>query len=131
MTYPFPVDAPAQADSGTEIQIQGRFRSRMKSLAPQVKIVAVPNGGKRTAWEKLAASREGLTVGFPDVIVLWDGGCCFMEMKQRTGSLSPAQIDNLNWLARNGFACGVFRSVDTAVAFVKAQGAPFLFELAA
>lgn len=124
----FHVDPPKAADSGTEIQIQTRFRSRMKMLAPEVLLVAIPNGGKRTEWEKLQAAREGMRVGFPDIMAMWRGGTAYLEFKQRSGSPTDAQLANLNWLHDHGFPCGIFRSVDSAVQFIRDQGAPFLFE---
>lgn len=129
-TYPFHVDPAAVADTGDETAIQARFRSRVASQAPGVRLAAVPNGGKRTAWAAMQAKREGLATGFPDLIALWAGGHAFLEFKTRTGPLKPEQIDYLNWLHRNGHACGVFRSANTALAFLRRQGAPFMAEAA-
>jgi hypothetical protein len=129
-SFLFHIDPPSVADAGDEAAIQTRFRSRMRMRAPEVKLVAVPNAGVRTSYEKFQRAREGLVIGFPDLVCLWLGGCAFIEFKQRTGSLSAAQHDNLNWLARAGFACGVFRSVESAMAFLRAQGAPFMAEAA-
>jgi hypothetical protein len=123
--YPFHVDPPAIADSGDEEAIQVRFRARVKMLAAApIRVVATPNAGKRTAWSAMKAKREGLTPGWPDVQVLWAGGRADIEFKARSGSLKPEQIDALNWLHRNDHPCGVFRSVDTAIAFLRRCGAP-------
>lgn len=122
----FHVDPPAVADSGDEIGIQVRFRNRVKNLAPAVRLFAIPNAGKRTAWAAMQAKREGMTSGFPDVGALWDGGGAFLEFKTRTGTLSLEQIAWLNWLHQAGHPCGVFRSAETAIAFLRSQGAPFL-----
>jgi len=127
MKYLFPYDPPSAADSGDEIGIQTRLRSRMRNIAPTVRLVATPNAGKRTAWAAMQAQREGMFKGFPDLKALWDPqGIAFLEIKQRAGSLTTEQISWLNWLHQAGFACGCFRSVDSAVAFLRLQGAPFL-----
>lgn len=132
----FHVDPPSVADSGDEIGIQTRLRSRMKILAPTVRLVAIPNAGKRTAWAAMQAKREGLAKGFVDLQALWEPqaqnerGIAFLEIKDRKGSLTPEQITWLNWLHQAGFPCGCFRSADTAVAFLRDAGAPFMAEAA-
>ena len=126
VTYPFHVDPPSVADAGDEIAIQTRLRSRMKTFAPTVRLVAVPNGMKTTAWSAMKARREGMSSGFSDLIALAPGHIAFLEIKARTGSLSGEQINWLNWLTSAGFACGCFRSVETAIAFLREQGFPFM-----
>lgn len=135
--YPFHCDPRAVADSGDELSIQVRFINRMKMIAPKVRLVATPNGGKRTQWAAMQAKREGMAKGFADLTVLWSNGfagaqpvpgMAFIEFKQRDGVLSDPQISWLNWMTLAGFHCGCFRSVDTAVAFLKNCGAPFLQE---
>lgn len=122
----FHVDPRSVADEGDELAIQSRFRSRMGMLAPKCRVVATPNGGKRTAWEGMKAKREGLAKGFPDVNVYWPGDLCILEFKDKGGSLSGEQTDWLNWLHLAGFKVGVFRSAATAIDFVRQSGAPFL-----
>jgi hypothetical protein len=132
----FHTDPRDVADEGDELSIQAKFIGRMKTLAPTVKIVATPNGGNRTAWEKMRAKREGLVKGWPDVTAYWSNGLdasalpglALLEFKDRKGQPSVEQIEALNWLHRHGFRCGIFRSVDTAVEFLRAAGAPFLIE---
>lgn len=131
----FHIDPPTAADPGSESDIQTRFRSRMRILAPEVRLVAMPNAGKRTAWEAQQRKREGLAKGWPDLGAHWCHGfgrspvphVAWLEFKDRKGSLSIEQHDNLNWLTQAGFPCGVFRSVETAIEFLRQQGAPFLF----
>lgn len=129
--YPFHVDPRAIADPGSELSIQSRFRGRMKMLAPTVRIFAVPNAGRRTQWEALRAKQEGMVAGIPDCVCLWPGGTAWIEFKAKTGTLSKAQEEWLTWLHKAGHICGVFRAPDTAVAFLRAAGAPFLFAEAA
>lgn len=131
MTYLFHVDPPAVADSGDELSIQVRLRSRCKMIAPTMRLVATPNAGKRTAWAALKAQKEGLSRGYPDLNAIWPGpGFAVLEIKDRRGSVDPDQVEWLNFLHRCGIPCGVFRSVDTAVAFLRQAGAPIL-EMAA
>ena len=132
--YLFHCDDRSVADPGDELAIQVRLRSRMRMLAPGVRLVATPNAGKRTAWAAMKAKAEGLSKGFPDLNVIWSNGqgvnavpgIAFLELKDRNGSLSAEQIDWLNFLHQAGFPCGCFRSVDTAIAFLRAAGAPFV-----
>lgn len=129
--YLFHVDPPSVADPGDELAIQVRLRTRMKMVAPEIRLVATPNAGKRTAYATLKAKQEGLSKGFPDLNAFAPGKIAFLELKTRTGSLSGEQIDWLNWLHQAGFPCGCFRSVATAEAFLREQGFPFLFAGAA
>lgn len=130
-TYPFHVDLPSVADPGDELSIQVRLRARCKMLAPTMRLVATPNAGKRTAWAAIKAYKEGLSRGYPDLNVFWPGpGVAVLEIKDRRGTIAPEQIDWLNYLHRCGVPCGVFRSVDSAVAFLRQHGAPFLAEVA-
>lgn len=116
---PFHVDKRNAQETRDEATIQARFRSRMKMIAPQVFLVAVPNAGKRTAWERRARAREGLVPGFPDMLAMFDGRTAALEFKSGVGVLSDQQIDTLNRLAAQDFPVGVFRSEDTAVEWLQ------------
>lgn len=116
---PFHVDRRDASNDNDEASIQALFRSRMRNLAPQVFLVAVPNAGKRTAWERRQRSREGMVPGFPDMLAMFDGRTAALEFKSGTGSLSNVQIDTLNRLASQDFPVGVFRSADTAVEWLR------------
>lgn len=126
MTYQFHTDPPAVADPGDELSIQVRLRARCKMLAPRMRLIAVPNAGKRTAWAAMKAKQEGMAKGFPDLIAIGPDFIAFLELKDRAGSLAPEQIDTLNFLHMAGFPCGCFRSVNTAIAFLIDHGAPFM-----
>jgi hypothetical protein len=122
----FHIDPPAVADAGDELTIQRRLRKSVQQRL-HAKFVAIPNGAARSAWEGLKAHQEGLSAGFPDAIVMWDRGTgpglAFVEVKTKTGSLSEQQHVWLNWLASTGFRVGVFRSVETCIAWLIEQGA--------
>jgi hypothetical protein len=127
VSYIFHYDLPAVADPGDELAIQVRLKARCKMLAPTMRLVAVPNGGKRTAFAAGRAKAEGLSKGFCDLIAMGPGGqVAFLEIKQKSGSLSVEQTDWLNWLHNQGFNCGVFRSVQTAVDALIVWGFPFV-----
>lgn len=119
MTYPFHVDPRNAAQEQDELTIQVSFRRKMRDLAPAVKLVAIPNAGRRSSWEQIKRAKEGLTSGFPDLMALHQGRVAFIEFKAGTGSIDMKQIDQMNWLWRNAFPVGAFRSVETAVAFLR------------
>lgn len=119
--YPFHVDPRNAAQEADEMAIQVAFRRKVRLDAPGIKLVAIPNAGRRSAWEQIKRAKEGLTAGFPDMQALHGGRIAFLEFKSGTGALSTAQIDQMNWLVRNGFTVGVFRSADTAVDWLRVQ----------
>lgn len=124
MTYLFHHDLPAVADPGDELSIQVALRKELKKRAPGIAFVAVPNGAQRTAWAAMKAKAEGLQAGFPDCMLIWEGGIAFAEIKARAGSLSDQQHVWLNHLTKCGFPVGVFRSVETCLAWLEGLGAP-------
>lgn len=124
--FVFHVDPRNAACTKSELQIQIAFRNQMKKLAPDVMIVAIPNEGKRSKWEAIKRGREGLYPGFPDIMVLYDGKCRFIEFKAGTGALSDNQIDCFNALVARNHTIGVFRSADTAIEWLRRTGVPIL-----
>lgn len=48
---------------------------------PQHLIVAIPNGGQRSAVEAAIMQAEGVTAGMPDLMILIPGRVLFVEMK--------------------------------------------------
>lgn len=119
MTYPFHIDPRNAQGEKDELHVQVRFRNLMRTLAPEVMLVAVPNAGKRTAWEGRQRGREGMVAGFPDLIAMHNGRTALLEFKSGTGSLQDNQIDVLNRLVRLDFPVGVFREAETAVAWLQ------------
>ena len=122
---------PLKADP-SEIEIVTMFRSRCQILCPGVRVVGIPNAGKRSQWAAAQAKREGLVKGFPDVICLWrDRGIAMIEFKTAHGKLSIDQEEWLDRLNLMGFPATVARSADDALAFLRAMGAPFMGKVAA
>jgi hypothetical protein len=98
----------------------------MRYAAPAVACVAIPNGGKRGPLAARRAKAEGMASGFPDVICLWDGGLCLIEFKAAKGKLSANQAGWIERLDRWGHRVAVCRTIDEAIAFIRACGAPML-----
>lgn len=126
----FHVDAPDR-DPESEVQRLGRFRADMRIHGPAVTIVGVPNAAKRGQWALNQARKEGLYLGFPDVMCLARSNTgapliAFLEWKAGKGRPSSRQVDCLNMLAGMGFPCGVFRRAETAMAMLRRAGFPFL-----
>ncbi len=109
----------------SEIEIVQAFRKRLYYAAPAVRVVAVPNAGRRTRWEIGRAKKEGLATGFPDCICLGpDGLIAFLEFKTSKGRISEAQQEWIDLLQRYTFPATVARSADEAIAFLRDQGFP-------
>lgn len=127
MSYLFHVDPASVADDGPEIDIQVRLQVKIKKIAPTIRLVAVPNGMKTSAWGAMQARREGMSGGFPDLIAIAPSGglIAFLEIKARGGVLSDTQIAWLNHLHLAGFKAGCFRSAATAIQALRDWGFPF------
>jgi len=91
---------------------------------PQLKgrLAAVPNAGKMPVWVGARFNREGRRKGFPDLILLtprrgFHG--LVIELKTKTGRLSPEQTDWLNWLSQQGYLAVLCRGLDAAMDTIK------------
>lgn len=122
---PFHVDPPSAARSAeSEHAIQCAFRNMAARRFPGVRVIAVPNGAKRSISGGKRMQREGLTAGVPDVICVWSGGqVAWIEFKSRDGSLSPTQKSVLLSLHNRGHRVAVCRSPETALALLERWGA--------
>lgn len=127
--YPFHID-PRDKLGRDEISVQTAFRRDMRTLAPQVMLVGIPNAGRRTQWETGQRAKEGMVPGFPDMMALYRGMACYLEFKSSTGDIKDNQIDTLNALVRQGFSVGVFRSEVSALSWLRGN-MPNAFEMAA
>lgn len=118
----------AQAAYGrrpSEIAIQASIVKNLPAIIPCA-VTAVPNGTYTPSHAARArAKREGAAKGYPDIIIDGigpnAGKVCRAEIKSGT-DVSPEQFERLNLLAGNGHLCGVFRSLDTLVGFLIANG---------
>jgi hypothetical protein len=85
---------------------------------PEIKIVSVPNAGKRSFIAAAKLKAEGMTAGIPDLMVLFpidQGAIAWLEMKTRSGSLSTVQLGFKAWCERSGHRWAMARSVDEAL----------------
>jgi hypothetical protein len=116
----------------SELDIQGLFRSSARMQCPAVSIVAVLNAGRRGQKAMNQARREGAAWGFPDVACLAPGGrAAFIEFKRSDGKLSDSQAEWIERLREMGFPATVARDPDDALAWLRAQGFPFIERMAA
>jgi hypothetical protein len=117
--YAFHIDPRNAKGAKTEAEVQSGFRSQMRLAAPRVLLVAVPNAGRRTAWEARQRTNEGMVAGFPDMLAFFDGRAAALEFKSGTGSIKERQIETLNRLVSLDIPVGVFRAADTAVTWLQ------------
>lgn len=111
----------------TEFEIQSGFRNRLRYVAPQVSMVAIPNAAKRTVWAARQAKLEGLATGFPDCMCLAPGGLvAFLEFKAAKGRLTDNQAEWIERLDRWGFPVAVVRSVEAALDVLRGAGFPIM-----
>lgn len=76
----------------TEHEEQSAFVEWFRLQFPSVRIAAIPNGIRTGFKQAIKAKKEGLSRGFPDLIVpAWN---IFVEMKRsKGGAVSPEQKD--------------------------------------
>ena len=115
---------PRDKNPASEQQRQATFLALLKSCAPGVFTMALPNGGKRSDWERLQRWKEGAVRGAPDLVCCWNYGTAWLEWKSGTGTLSPAQKELLNRLHNLGHRVAMVRKPETALRLLAEWGAP-------
>lgn len=103
----------------TEHEEQVRFVQWFKRRFPNVRILAIPNGGQRNVVVAAKMKAEGVSRGVPDLYVpawgLW------IEMKRaKGGTVSPEQKDWIAYLESIGQTVIVAKGDDDAIAKVSA-----------
>lgn len=109
----------------SEIAIQASIVKGLPLIVPCM-VAAVPNG---TYTPSMAARgravKEGAAKGYPDLIIDGlgpnAGKVCRAEIKAG-GDVSLSQYAMLNRLHEGGHLCGIFRSLDTLIGFLLANG---------
>jgi hypothetical protein len=97
----------------------------MRRIARGCRVIAIPNGAKRSRWEAAKAKREGLVSGEPDVAVTFaDNLTARIEFKNGREMPSPNQVEALNWYHRRGHPVAVCRTCEGAMSFLASIGAP-------
>lgn len=109
----------------SEISIQAAIVTSLPLIVPCM-VAAVPNGtfiASKAGRGK--AKREGLSTGYPDLIIDGIGpnaGKVFRAEIKAGKPVTIAQFDKLNELTAAGHMCGVFRSLSTLAAHLMANG---------
>lgn len=130
--YPFHYDWPRVRISDSEIVVQKACLDMIAKVFPKTRVAAVPNGQKRTRWQQMQAKREGMSAGFPDLVVVGSKFpdsdrsdlfplVAFCEIK----ALAPMTAEQKDWLMflmECGHNCGVFRSPETLMFKLKEWG---------
>jgi VRR-NUC domain len=104
--------APAPDRNG-EARIQAAIVEWVRTIAPDVLIFAVPNGGLRSKAEAARLKWTGVVAGVPDLAVIAPTGKAhFLEVKTPTGRLSDDQREIITALGRLGSPFMTVTSID-------------------
>jgi hypothetical protein len=102
-------------DRNAEARRQAAIVEYVRTVAPQIRIFHVPNGGLRTKAEAARLKWIGVLPGVLDLVLLlpW-GRCACWETKTPHGRLSADQQDMIAWLTANDHQWAVVLSIDDA-----------------
>lgn len=78
---------------------------------------SIPNGGMRNIFEMQELKRQGLTNGVCDIFICIPNGDChglFIELKSKTGKVSPEQAEFIGRVIEAGYAAIVCYSFEEA-----------------
>lgn len=75
-----------------------------------------PGKGDAIARAIAKAKKNGMVVGFPDLVVFWRGQVALIEVKAPGGKLSASQVVVSEQFAGNGFSVHVITDPDEAAA---------------
>lgn len=106
-----PRKKPRHIEDGIQKQIVTVFRSAY----PSTIIFAVPNGGGRSKTEAAIMNGTGTLAGVADLVICWQGGVGFMEVKAPGKYLRKAQKEFRDACERIGHRYAVVRSVPEAL----------------
>ncbi len=109
----------------SESHEQALVVAHARQFLPDVIVASVPNGGRRTRWERTRAKAEGLLPGYPDLVVDvarggWFGLRIEMKRKDGKGRESRAQRDVRWGLMSAGYRCVVCDGAAPAIAELEA-----------
>ena len=116
------VDGLKRRRQSIEHKEQVKLVQRVRAFYPDVLIAAIPNGGDRTASERVRLASEGVLAGMPDLCVLEARGGfhgLFVEMKTATGTQSREQKAIELTLNASGYLCTVARSAADGFEIIK------------
>ena len=88
---------------------------------PKLLLIAIPNGGKRNAFEAGILKKEGVLAGCPDIFIpvaskSFHG--IFIEMKYGSGKLSNNQKNVIPELMKNGYCVQTCYSIDDFIKII-------------
>jgi hypothetical protein len=107
-----------------ERQLQRRIVAWVRKTF-DCRCVHVPNGGSRHVMEAIALKADGVTAGYPDLVIhAAPGRTCFLEVKTETGRVSDAQTYFIADLKAYGFDVAVVRDLEGAKAVCEAWKLP-------
>jgi hypothetical protein len=97
---------------------QVKVVQHFRAFYPDIIIAAIPNGGDRTASERVRLHSEGVLAGMPDLCVLEPKNgfhALFVEMKTKAGVVSGKQSAVNLQLNAKGYRAVVARSAAEAI----------------
>jgi hypothetical protein len=102
-------------DGNAEARRQAAIVEYVRTVAPEILIWAVPNGGLRSKSEAARLKWTGVLAGVPDLtLALPNWRCAFWETKTPRGRLSNDQLAIRAKLERLGHCWAVVRDIDDA-----------------
>jgi hypothetical protein len=102
-------------DGNAEARIQAAIVAWARTVAPDVLIFAIPNGGLRPKAEAARLKWTGTLAGVPDLVIVAPAGRAhFIECKAPGGSLSADQRAIFERLTALGVSTAICRSIDDA-----------------
>lgn len=109
-----------------ESALRALFRSRVRIASDgQVRVVGIPNAGKRGMKALNLARREGAAWGFPDDLILWSPArTALIEWKRPGGKPDDRQKDWHETLRHMGFPVLVATDPEQAMEWLRGLGAP-------
>jgi hypothetical protein len=114
-----PTGGKRKRPSASEHQIQKSLVDHLKLFAyPDVYWTAIPNGGQRSKAVAGKLKAEGVRAGAPDLLFIANGSVLGLELKTKSGTQSPAQIDTEGLWRRAGGQYAVVYGLDDALGFL-------------
>ena len=95
-----------------EDKLQESIVYAVRLYYPNSLIYAIPNGGRRNAFEGARLKRQGVTAGVSDLHLIHKGKIYFIEVKIHGGKQSLMQKQFEKYVIKQGFQYFVVRSVD-------------------
>ena len=90
-----------------------------------------PGEGKRSKAAQVALRRSGYRAGWPDIEVIWRGKVYFIELKTKSGVMSPAQREMTRKLIYCGAPVMLCRSLPEVEASLREACVPLRGSVAA